>query len=64
MLIGYGSQYWKLEVAPSGEDDFAIVFSMPEAKVDFEYNAHSATSISLIFVDEIGVTVFGVLRKV
>ena len=64
MLIGYGSQYWKLEVTPSGEDDFAIVFSTPDAKVDFENNAHSAAIISLILVDETGVTTFGVLRKV
>ena len=64
MLIGYGSQYWKLEVTPSGEDDFAMVLSTPEAKVDFENNAHSAAIISSTLADEIGATTFGVLRKV
>jgi len=64
MLIGYGSQYWKLEVTPIGEESFAIVLSTPEAKVDFENNAHSAAIISLIFSEETGVTTFGVLRKV
>jgi hypothetical protein len=64
MLTGYGSQYWKLEVAPSGEESFAIVLSTPEAKVDFVNSSHSAAIISLIFSDEIGVTRLGVLRKV
>jgi hypothetical protein len=64
MLIGYGSQCWKLEVTPSGELALAMVFSTPEAKVDLVKRSHSVASRLAIFSVESGVTTFGVLRKV
>ena len=41
MLIGCGSQYWKLEVTPNGELCFAISLSTPELNVEAEKRSHS-----------------------
>jgi len=57
--IGYGSQYWKLEVTPRGSDWWARRLSEAEPLVFFEKSSHSAASIAATFSGDIGVDVVG-----
>ena len=64
MLIGYGSQYWKEEVTPSGVECAAKVFSTPEAKVELRNLCHSLAKSASIFEAGTSLHFLEVLRNV